>query len=59
MSLDTLGSARSLVLLATGEGKADALARTLGEPSLQAPASLLPRERLEVVADRAALGEAG
>ena len=59
MSLDTLGSARSLLLLATGEGKADALARTLGEPSLQAPASLLPRERLEVVADRAALGEAG
>lgn len=59
MSLDTLGSARSLVLLVTGEGKADALARTLGEPSLEAPASLLPRERLEVVADRAALGEGG
>lgn len=59
MSLDTLGSARSLVLLVTGAGKADALARTLDEPSLQAPASLLPRERLEVVADRAALGEGG
>ena len=59
MSIDTLGSARSLILLVTGEGKADALARTLGEPSLEAPASLLPRERLEVVADRAALGEGG
>ncbi|MBU6337011.1 MAG: 6-phosphogluconolactonase [Acidobacteria bacterium] len=57
MSLDTLGSARSLVLLVTGADKADALARTLSEPSLEAPASLLPRERLEVVADRAALGE--
>jgi 6-phosphogluconolactonase len=59
MSLDTLGEARSLLLLVTGAGKADALARTLGEPTLEAPASLLPRERLEVVADRAALGEAG
>ena len=59
MSLDTLGSARSLVLLVTGADKADALSRTLGEPSLQAPASLLPRERLEVVADRAALGQGG
>ena len=59
MSLDTLGAARSLLLLVTGEGKADALARTLGEPSLDAPASLLPRERLEVVADQAALGGGG
>jgi 6-phosphogluconolactonase len=59
MSLDTLGAARSLLLLATGEGKADPLARTLGEPSLEAPASLLPRERLEVVADQAALGGGG
>ena len=59
MSLDTLGAARSLLLLATGEGKADPLARTLGEPSLDAPASLLPRERLEVVADQAALGGGG
>ena len=59
MSLDSLGAARSLLLLVTGEDKADALARTLAEPSLEAPASLLPRERLEVVADRAALGEAG
>jgi 6-phosphogluconolactonase len=59
MSLDTLGAARSLLLLVTGEDKVDALARTLGEPSLDAPASLLPHERLEVVADRAALGEGG
>ena len=57
MSLDTVGSARSLVLLVTGADKADALSRTLADPSLEAPASLLPRERLEVVADAAALGE--
>lgn len=55
MSLDTIGAARSVVLLVTGAGKADALARSMGEPSLEAPASLLPRERLEIVADRPAL----
>lgn len=59
MSLDTLGQARSLLLLVTGEGKAEPLARTLAEPSMQAPASLLPRERLVVIADRAALDGTG
>lgn len=59
MSLDTIGAARSIFLLVTGTEKADALARSLGEPSLEAPASLLPRERLEVVADRPALGATG
>lgn len=59
MSLDTIGAARSILLLVTGAGKADALARSLGEPSLEAPASMLPRERLQVVADRPALGTTG
>lgn len=42
LTLPALAEARELVLLVTGAGKADALARTLGEPGIHAPASLLP-----------------
>jgi 6-phosphogluconolactonase len=55
LSLDVLRAARSTILLATGSGKADALARALAEPDPAVPASLLERARLTVIADNAAL----
>ncbi len=45
------------LVFVTGAGKADALALTLGEPGPQAPASLLPADRMTLIADAAALGE--
>ncbi len=54
LGLTVLRAARGCLLLASGEGKAQALAAALGEPSVSAPASLLPRERLAVLADDAA-----
>jgi 6-phosphogluconolactonase len=57
LTLPKLNEARRIVLLATGEGKAEALARALGEPSRTTPASLVDRSRLEVVADEAACAE--
>jgi 6-phosphogluconolactonase len=56
LSLEVLRAARSCVLLASGPGKAQALAAALGEPSREVPSSLLERERLTVIADEAALG---
>jgi 6-phosphogluconolactonase len=56
MSLEVLRLARCAILLASGEGKARALAAALGDPSREVPASLLERERLVVIADEAALG---
>lgn len=58
LTLPALAAAGLLALLVTGSGKADALARTLAEPSPQAPVSLLPRGRLHVIADEAALSVA-
>jgi 6-phosphogluconolactonase len=55
LTLATLNAARRIVLLTTGAGKAEALARTLGPPDPATPASLLAREHLEVIADEAAL----
>ena len=57
LSLPTLCGITDLVLLVTGAGKADALTLTLGEPGPQAPASLLPADRMTLIADAAALGE--
>jgi len=57
LSLPTLCSITDIVLLVTGAGKADALTLTLGEPGPQAPASLLPADRMTLIADAAALGE--
>jgi 6-phosphogluconolactonase len=57
LSLPTLSGVTDIVLLVTGAGKADALALTLGEPGPQAPASLLPADRMTLIADAAALGE--
>jgi 6-phosphogluconolactonase len=55
LTFATLNAARRIVLLTTGAGKAEALARTLGPPDPGTPASLLAREHLEVIADEAAL----
>lgn len=54
LTLEVLRGARSCVLLATGVGKADAIAAMLGEPDRHVPASLLRRERLSVIVDDAA-----
>ncbi len=55
LSLEVLRCARSTILLASGPGKADALARALAQPDPAVPASLLERDRLTVIADSAAL----
>jgi 6-phosphogluconolactonase len=57
LTLGALNASRRIVLLVTGTEKADALARILAGPDRAAPAPLLERERLEVVADAAALGD--
>ncbi len=54
LSLAMLRAARSCLLLATGAGKADAVAAMLGEQSRHVPASLLTRERLTLIVDDAA-----
>jgi 6-phosphogluconolactonase len=59
LSLAVLRAARECVLLATGAGKADAVAAMLGEPTSHVPASLLRRGRLTVIADDAAAPGAG
>lgn len=58
LTLPALQAARRLVLLVTGAGKAEALARTLALPGVDAPASLLPADRLLIIADEAALADA-
>jgi 6-phosphogluconolactonase len=57
LSLEVLRLARATILLASGPGKADALARALAGPDPAVPASLLTTERLTVIADAAALAE--
>ena len=59
LSLEVLRAARSCVLLASGPGKASALAAALGEPTEAVPSSLLVRERLTVIADADALAQTG
>jgi 6-phosphogluconolactonase len=54
LSLAVLRAARRCLLLATGVGKADAIAAALAEPTKHVPASLLVRERLTVIVDDAA-----
>lgn len=55
LTIPALRSAGVVLLLVTGEGKSEALARTLGSQGVQAPASLLPAETMTVIADEAAL----
>jgi 6-phosphogluconolactonase len=56
LTLPYLNSSRRILLVVTGAGKAEALARVIAGPDEQTPASLLDRDRLEIVADEAALG---
>jgi 6-phosphogluconolactonase len=51
VSLGVLRTARVCLLLASGAGKADAIAAMLGDSSPHVPASLLRRERLTVLVD--------
>lgn len=59
LTLGTINASRRIVLLVTGEGKREKLARVV-DPDARAdrdvPATLLARDRLLVIADRAALG---
>jgi 6-phosphogluconolactonase len=57
LTLGVINAARRIVLLTSGAGKAVPLARALSGPDEAVPASLLDRDKLEVVADAAALGE--
>jgi 6-phosphogluconolactonase len=56
LTLPKLNEARRILLLVTGAEKAPMLARVLAGPDPEVPASLLARDRLEVIADPAALG---
>jgi 6-phosphogluconolactonase len=56
LTLGKLNEARRIVLLVTGAEKAPMLARVLAGSDPNVPASLLARDRLEVIADAAALG---
>jgi 6-phosphogluconolactonase len=56
LTLGKLNEARRIVLLVTGAEKAPMLARVLAGSDPDVPASLLARDRLEVIADAAALG---
>jgi 6-phosphogluconolactonase len=55
LTLGKLNEARRIVLLVTGAQKAPTLARVLAGAEPDLPASLLARDRLEVIADAAAL----
>jgi 6-phosphogluconolactonase len=58
LTMPALRAAGSVALLVTGEGKSEALARTLAGHGPEAPASLLRPEHLIVIADEAALTQA-
>jgi len=55
LTLPKLNAARRILLAVSGAEKAPMLARVLAGPDPEVPASLLHRERLEVIADAAAL----
>jgi len=56
LTLGKLNEARRIVVLVTGAEKAPMLARVIAGPDRAVPASLLARDRLEIIADAAALG---
>ena len=55
LTVSRISGAARIVLLVLGAGKSEALRRTLEGPSPLAPASLLPADRLTIVADADAL----
>jgi len=56
LTLGKLNESRTILLLVTGAEKAPMLARVIAGPDPAVPASLLARDRLEIIADAAALG---
>jgi 6-phosphogluconolactonase len=54
LAVPVLRAARSIVFLATGEGKADAVSRLLAGPDSAVPSSLLGGDRTELIVDREA-----
>jgi len=58
LTLEVLRAASRCVLMASGTGKAEALAKMLAGVDRAVPASLLERSRVTVIADEAALAEA-
>jgi 6-phosphogluconolactonase len=56
LTLGKLNESRTILLLVTGAEKAPMLARVIAGPDPEVPASLLARDRLEIIADAAALG---
>jgi 6-phosphogluconolactonase len=56
LTLPALNASNKLMLLVAGADKAQALAQVLAGPDRGTPASLLDRDKLDVVADAAALG---
>ncbi|HSF03280.1 MAG TPA: 6-phosphogluconolactonase [Solirubrobacterales bacterium] len=57
LTLDVLRGARSMIVLAVGEGKARAVAAALSDPDPSLPASLLADGALELILDRTAASE--
>jgi 6-phosphogluconolactonase len=55
LTLPKLNASHRILLVVAGVEKAPMLARVLAGPDPEVPASLLDRERLEIVADAAAL----
>jgi 6-phosphogluconolactonase len=55
LTLPKLNASHRILLVVAGAAKAPLLARVLAGPDPEVPASLLDRERLEIVADAAAL----
>lgn len=55
LTLGTLNAARRILLVVTGADKGPMLARVLAGPDGGIPASLLARDKLEIVADEGAL----
>jgi 6-phosphogluconolactonase len=55
LTLEKLNASRRIVLLVAGATKAAPLARVLAGPDEATPASLLDRDKLEIIADAAAL----
>jgi 6-phosphogluconolactonase len=56
LTLPVLNGGGPIVLAVSGDGKREALARVLEGPDKGTPASLLDRDKLTILADRAALG---
>jgi 6-phosphogluconolactonase len=54
LTLPALNGSRRIALLATGDSKAEPLGRVLAGPDRSTPASLLARDRLEVLVDQQA-----